>query len=83
MATKEEVMTDEKQTRREFAFDHPEGWGGTVLDWFGNNVAFKCACHRVFIVSGFLGGGKRLCPSCKQTEGVVYKGGKTASLSDE
>jgi hypothetical protein len=73
-------MTEEKQTRRDFALDHPEGWGGVVLDWLGNNVALKCECGRVFIVSGFLGAGKRLCPNCKKAEGVVHRGGKTASV---
>ncbi len=76
-------MTQDKPTRRDFALDQPEDWGETVLDWLGNNVAFRCTCGRVFVVSGFLGGGKRLCPNCKQTKGIVHKGGATASFLTE
>jgi len=74
-------MNPTQEKRKSFEVANQELWADTVVDSYGNNVAFKCSCGRVFIVSGFLGHGSRTCPACKKYKGVVDKGGKTASLS--
>lgn len=54
-------------------------------DWEGNNAAFTCPlCGKVFIVSGRIHRGKRKCPDCGESTGVVVGGKKTggrASIS--
>ena len=54
-------------------------------DWEGNNIAFACpVCAKVFIVSGHMHRGRRSCPNCGKSTGVVTGGresGGTASIS--
>ena len=54
-------------------------------DWEGNNIAFACpVCAKVFIVSGLIHRGRRSCPNCGKSTGVVTGGrgsGGTASIS--
>jgi len=41
-------------------------------DWQGNNVAVRCpSCDTVYIVSEFLHGGARRCPTCEISEARV------------
>jgi hypothetical protein len=61
------------QRQKDFQKDQPENWEGIVLDWWGNNVALKCPCGQVYIVSRFLGKGKRKCPKCGKSEGIEHK----------
>lgn len=54
--------------------DHP----GADEDWDGNNAAFSCPiCRKVFLVSQYMHGGKRACPSCSKSTGYV-EGGKNS-----
>lgn len=47
-------------------------------DFLGNNAAFTCPlCNKVFIVSGFLNGGKSPCPNCGKSIGHVKGGAKS------
>jgi rubrerythrin len=41
-------------------------------DWDGNNAAFSCpCCGKVFLVSGYMHEGKRVCPVCQDSTGYV------------
>jgi hypothetical protein len=50
-------------------------------DWYGNNAAFTCPlCSKVFIVSQILNEpgepkGRRKCPSCGKSTGIVDANG--------
>lgn len=50
----------------------------TENDFVGNNAAFTCPlCSKVFIVSGLLHKGKRVCPKCGNATGYVNGGSKS------
>jgi RimJ/RimL family protein N-acetyltransferase len=50
-------------------------------DWLGNNIAITCPlCGKVFIVSALVNRGKRECPRCGKSLGVV-SGGKDSGGS--
>ncbi len=58
----------------------PTGTDARDEDWAGNNAAFTCPrCGKVFLVSksSSIHGGKRVCPSCKQSTGYVTGGRKS------
>jgi hypothetical protein len=41
-------------------------------DWYGNNAAMTCpVCQQVFIVSGFIGKGRRECPRCQKSSAEI------------
>jgi ribosomal protein S27AE len=43
-------------------------------DWEGNNIAITCpACGKVFIVSGLIHKGRRACPKCGKSTGVLKR----------
>jgi len=43
-------------------------------DIWGNNAAFICpVCGKVFVVSGFISNGKRICPNCKKSTAKIEK----------
>lgn len=58
----------------------PDGLGPKE-DWEGNNVAFTCPhCNKVFLVSGRIHRGSRLCPCCGKSKGnVSEKGGRLSN----
>ncbi|NBR86041.1 MAG: hypothetical protein EBS84_17045 [Proteobacteria bacterium] len=47
------------------------------LDWEGNNLAVKCVCGKVFLVSEQIHGGERTCPFCGKTKAMVQGGRKS------
>lgn len=41
-------------------------------DWYGNNAAVPCpVCQQVFIVSGFIANGRRVCPKCQKSSAEI------------
>jgi hypothetical protein len=41
-------------------------------DWYGNNAAVTCpVCRQVFLVSGFIGKGRRECPRCQKSSAEI------------
>lgn len=41
-------------------------------DWYGNNAALTCpVCQQVFLVSGFIGKGRRECPRCQKSRAEI------------
>jgi endogenous inhibitor of DNA gyrase (YacG/DUF329 family) len=51
-------------------------------DWEGNNAAFTCPrCGKIFIVCGGIHNGKRSCPKCGESTGIVTDGRKTGGAA--
>jgi len=53
-------------------------------DWEGNNAAFTCPlCGKVYIVSASkaIHKGRRSCPNCGKSEGVVVGGKKSGGTA--
>lgn len=55
---------------------------GNSEDWEGNNAAFSCpVCSKVYIVSGRIHRGRRVCPSCGQSEAYIDGGKKSGGAT--
>jgi predicted GNAT family N-acyltransferase len=51
---------------------------GLHEDWYGNNAAVCCpVCGKVFIVSGFINKGQRICPACLRSSARITNDGVT------
>jgi ribosomal protein S18 acetylase RimI-like enzyme len=51
-------------------------------DWLGNNIAVTCpVCEKVFIVSALLNRGRRECPRCERSAGIVSGGMESGGIA--
>jgi len=53
-------------------------------DWYGNNAAVPCpVCRQIFIVSGFISKGRRVCPSCQKSSAEITEEQVTVEWPEE